>query len=197
MSKLNFKLISATVLGFTFLIITPTIAKQKTEREIAEKNESVSEYLDDAALTAKVKAALVAERHLSAGDIHVITTQNVAELKGIVNNISEKQRAEDVASKVRGITRVINNLEIRAPREAAERDETLGEYVDDAAVTTKVKAKLKAEPNFDASDIKVTTVKNSVKLTGTVRSLAEKEKAQELALNVTGARKVINNLTIR
>lgn len=164
MSKLTFKLILSTALGAAFLIMPSLIAKQKTEREIAEKNETMGEYLDDAALTTKVKAALVGERHLSAVDIHVITTQNVVELNGTVNNSGEKRRAEDTASKVKGVIKVINNLELRAPRNASEKNETVGEYVSDAAVTTKVKAKLKAESYFDASDIKATTVKNSVEL---------------------------------
>ena len=197
MPKLNLTLTLSTVLGLTFLNAIPLLAAQDTEREVAEKNETVGEYLDDAALTTKVKAALVGERRLNAGDIHVITTQNVAELTGIVNNANDKQRAADVAAKVKGIKKVINNLEIRARRDSAERNETLGEYADDAAVTTKVKAKLKTEPNFDASDIKVTTVKNSVELTGTVRSLAEKQKAEKIAFSVTGAKEVINNLTVR
>ncbi|MBN9344077.1 MAG: BON domain-containing protein [Holosporales bacterium] len=197
MPKLNLTLTLSTVLGLTFLNAIPLLAAQDTEREVAEKNETVGEYLDDAALTTKVKAALVGERRLNAGDIHVITTQNVVELTGIVNNANDKQRAADVAAKVKGIKKVINNLEIRARRDSAERNETLGEYADDAAVTTKVKAKLKTEPNFDASDIKVTTVKNSVELTGTVRSLAEKQKAEKIAFSVTGAKEVINNLTVR
>ncbi|MBN9413707.1 MAG: BON domain-containing protein [Candidatus Paracaedimonas acanthamoebae] len=197
MSKLTFKLILSTALGATFLIAPSVIAKQKTEREIAEKNETMGEYLDDAALTTKVKAALVGERHLSAADIHVITTQNVVELNGIVNSSEEKRRAEEAASKVKGIIKVINNLELRTPRNASEKNETVGEYVSDAAVTAKVKAKLKAESYFDASDIKVTTVKNSVELTGTVRSVREKQKAENLALSVNGAHEVINNLTVR
>lgn len=197
MSKLNLTLTLSTVLGLTFLNAIPLLAAQDTDREIAEKNETVGEYLDDAALTAKVKAALVAERDLRAGGIHVVTTQNVVELTGTVNNVREKQLAEDAASKVKGIIKVINNLEVRAPREAAEKAETVGEYVGDSAVTAKIKAKLKAEPYFDASDITVTTVQNSVELTGTVRSLAEKEKAKKLALNVKGVKEVINNLTVR
>lgn len=197
MTKLNLTLILSTALGFILSTTKPVLAAQDADREIAEKKETVGEYLDDAALTTKVKAALVGERRLNAGDIHVITTQNVVELKGIVNNANEKQRAADTVAKVKGIKRVINNLEVRGHRDAAEKDETLGEYADDAAVTTKVKAKLKTEPNFDANDITVTTVKNSVQLTGTVRTLAEKQKAQELALNVTGAKEVINNLTVR
>lgn len=197
MTKLNLSLTLSTALGITFLINSPLLAAQDHERELAEKNETLTEYLDDAALTTKVKAALVAERHLKASDIHVITTQNVVELQGKVNNTTEKQRAEEAASKVKGVIKVINNLKIRSPRSAAEKAQTVGEYVDDAAVTTKVKTKLKAEPNFDASDITVTTIQNSVELTGTVRSLAEKQRAQNIAASVAGAKEVVNNLSVR
>ncbi len=198
MSKLHTKLILSTALGLTVLITTPLPAVQDTDREIAEKSETVKEYVGDAALTTKVKAALVAEPRLPSAQIHVITTNNVVELSGKVNNQTQKQKAESVVSRVEGVRGVINNLEIRAHvREVAEKNETMGEYVDDAAVTTKVKAKLKAEPNFDASDITVITVKNSVELKGTVRSAAEKRRAQEIAGSVTGAKEVLNNLRVR
>jgi hyperosmotically inducible protein len=198
MSKFNSKLILSTALGLTVLITTPLLAVQDTDREIAEKKESVGEYVGDAAVTTKVKAALMAERHLPASKIHVITTNNVVELSGTVNDASQKRNAENVAARVEGVQGVINKLEVRSyEREAAERNETLGEYVDDSAVTTKVKAKLKAEPNFDASDIKVITVQNNVELKGTVRTESEKKRAQDIAASVTGAKKVINHLTVR
>ncbi len=198
MSTLYNKLILSTALGLTVLITTPLPAVQDTDREIAEKSETVKEYVGDAALTTKVKAALVAEPRLPSAQIHVITTNNIAELSGVVNNEAQKQKAENVVSRVEGIRGVINNLEIKAHgREVAEKNETPGEYVDDAAVTTKVKAKLKSEPNFDASDIKVITVKNSVELKGTVRSKAEKQRAQDIAASVTGAKEVVNNLRVR
>lgn len=198
MSILHNKLILSTALGLTVLITTPLPAVQDTDREIAEKSETVKEFVGDAALTTKVKTALVAEPRLPSAQIHVITTNNVVELSGVVNNEAQKQKAENVVSRVEGIRGVINNLEIKAHgREVAEKKETPGEYVDDAAVTTKVKAKLKSEPNFDASDIKVITVKNSVELKGTVRSKAEKQRAQDIAASVTGAKEVVNNLRVR
>ncbi len=208
MTKLNLTLTLSTALGLTFLINSPLGAAQDHELEVAEKNESVTEYLDDAALTTKVKAALVAERHLKARDIHVITTQNVVELQGNVNSLSEKQRAEDIAAHVKGIIKVINNLKISLPQSMAEKAQTKAQavekYVDEAtvtakdtALTAKVKAALLADRHLKATDITVTTNQNSVELTGTVPTLAEKQKAQHIAANVTGTKDVVNNLSVK
>ena len=75
--------------------------------------------------------------------------------------------------------------------------QTTGEFVDDSAISTKVKAKLFEDPATSGWHISVTTDKGVVRLTGTVASAKEKEHASELARGVAGVKSVQNELTVK
>ncbi len=74
--------------------------------------------------------------------------------------------------------------------------ESVGETIDDAAITTKVKANFIKDKAVDAGDIKVRTTKGVVMLTGTAKSQAEKDKAVSIAKGVKGVVSVKNDLTV-
>ena len=81
---------------------------------------------------------------------------------------------------------------------AVTRDQsTVGEYIDDATITTKVKAKFVEDKAVDASAISVETLNGEVILSGFAKSSAEKTRAQELAQQVKGVRSVKNSLEVR
>lgn len=81
---------------------------------------------------------------------------------------------------------------------AVTRDQsTVGEYIDDATITTKVKAKFVEDKAVDASAISVETLNGEVILSGFAKSSAEKTRAQELAQQVKGVRAVKNSLEVR
>jgi len=55
--------------------------------------ESTGEYLDDSAITAKVKSAFVADKQVSALDIQVSTFKGVVQLSGFAGSRQEIDRA--------------------------------------------------------------------------------------------------------
>ena len=75
--------------------------------------------------------------------------------------------------------------------------ETAGAYVDDAAITTSVKAKFVEDKTVDAASIKVETLNGTVALSGFAKSNAEKSQAEYLARNTRGVREVRNSLAVR
>lgn len=75
--------------------------------------------------------------------------------------------------------------------------ETPGAYVDDAAITTAVKAKFVEDKSVDAGAIKVETLNGTVALSGFAKSSTEKAQAELLARNTKGVREVRNNLLVR
>jgi hyperosmotically inducible protein len=75
--------------------------------------------------------------------------------------------------------------------------ETAGEYVDDATITTKVKAALFDDPALKVMQIGVETMQNVVQLSSFVDSPQVKARAGELARSVTGVREVKNDLVVR
>jgi hyperosmotically inducible protein len=75
--------------------------------------ESTGQYVDDAAITSKVKAAVLAEPGLRTLQIGVETYKDVVQLSGFVDNAASKDRAGEVASKVAGVKSVRNNLVVK------------------------------------------------------------------------------------
>jgi osmotically-inducible protein OsmY len=75
--------------------------------------------------------------------------------------------------------------------------ETVGAYVDDATITTQVKAKLVADKTVDAGAVKVETLNGTVSLSGFAKSSAEKAQAEYIARNTKGVRQVLNHLDVR
>jgi hyperosmotically inducible protein len=75
--------------------------------------------------------------------------------------------------------------------------ETPGEYVDDAAFTTKVKAQIFNDPMLKLQQISVETMQNVVQLSGFVESSQVKSRAGEVARSVEGVHSVQNNLIVR
>ena len=74
---------------------------------------------------------------------------------------------------------------------------TPGEVVDDAAITTKVKAKIFEDSVMKGMAISVDTFEGQVTLTGAVDTPQRKERAGELARSVYGVKKVNNLLNIK
>jgi hyperosmotically inducible periplasmic protein len=81
---------------------------------------------------------------------------------------------------------------------AVVRDQqTVGAYVDDAAITTAVKAKFVEDKSVDAGAIKVETLNGTVNLSGFAKSSTEKNQAEYIARNVKGVKEVRNTLAVR
>jgi len=74
---------------------------------------------------------------------------------------------------------------------------TLGENIDDAGITAKVKAKLASEKISTVTRIDVDTNQGVVALNGTVSSEAMRARAAEIARDVKGVRDVVNNLRVQ
>lgn len=75
--------------------------------------------------------------------------------------------------------------------------ETVGAYVDDASITTAIKAKFVEDKTVDAGAIKVETLNGTVALSGFAKSSTEKAQAEYIARNTKGVREVRNSLTVR
>ena len=72
-----------------------------------------------------------------------------------------------------------------------------GEYVDDAVITTKVKAEIFGEPTLKTLQINVETFKGTVQLSGFVDSQHSVTKAAEVARRVKGVVAVKNDLVVK
>lgn len=79
----------------------------------AGTTESTGEYIDDAALTARIKAAFVGDKHISALSIKVDSDKGRVHLTGVARTSEEMRQAEAVASQVRGVRSVRNDIVLK------------------------------------------------------------------------------------
>ena len=75
--------------------------------------------------------------------------------------------------------------------------ETVGAYVDDAAITTSVKTRFVDDKMVDAGAIKVETLNGTVMLSGFAKNAAERAAAEDIAMKVKGVKNVKNEIAIR
>lgn len=88
--------------------------KQTIQRlEGQEKQESTAQYLDDTAMTAKVKSKILAQKGLDSLDIKVVTVNGDVTLIGDVENSAQIGLAESVTKDVEGVKRVNNELVLK------------------------------------------------------------------------------------
>ncbi len=90
----------ASVLAFTACAETST-------------SQSTGAYVDDSAITGKVKTAILTDPALNVMQIDVTTYQNVVQLSGFVDTPQMVARAGSVAKQVNGVTSVKNDLIVK------------------------------------------------------------------------------------
>ncbi|WP_250450816.1 BON domain-containing protein [Caballeronia sp. ATUFL_M2_KS44] len=88
------------------------------------------------------------------------------------------------------------NAQINSTSSSGASDTSVGQKVDDSAVTTKVKAELLSAKNVKSTHIHVKTRRGVVSLTGTVPSAEDKTAAEEVVKEVSGVASVKNHLKI-
>ena len=82
-------------------------------KKLAEAGSEAREFLSDAALTTKIKSKMGLDDHVDARNIHVSTTSGVVTLTGTVKSDLERTRAVALARDTKGVTSVVDHLELR------------------------------------------------------------------------------------
>jgi hyperosmotically inducible protein len=77
------------------------------------QSQGTGEYIDDAVITTKVKAALFDDPVTKAYEIKVETYNRVVQLSGFVSSQNEANRAVEVARGVSGVTSVKNDMRLK------------------------------------------------------------------------------------
>lgn len=73
--------------------------------------------IDDATITTSVKTNLASEDSMKTlTSIDVDTNRGVVSLNGVVTSAAEKNRAGEIAKQTRGVSKVINNLQVASTR---------------------------------------------------------------------------------
>ena len=89
-------------------------AADKVADTTANATSKVAMAADDTAITAKVKAALIAEPGLKSTDINVDTKEATVTLSGTVASSELRDKAKQIASSTSGVKNVVDNLVVKA-----------------------------------------------------------------------------------
>ena len=104
-----------------------------------------------------------------------------------------KNMARALAFSLVAVTAVLGTTACSVARD----QQTVGSYVDDAAITAAVKAKMAEDKSVSATAISVETLKGVVQLSGFAKSDAEKARAGEIARTTKHVREVRNSIVVK
>ena len=148
---------------------------------------TAGQHIDDTTLASSTKAALIDNDKVSAGDINIEVNKGAVQLAGFMDSDAEKAAALATATKVEGVTKVIDALVVLSGHRS------MGEALDDTTIQTKLKTGLVgAEGLGDAVAITTEVRQGHVLLAGFVDSAKEKDHAGQVAEGITGVKKVHN-----
>ena len=116
--------------------------------------------------------------------VGVRVEDGVANLMGTADTLQQAHEAMNLASQVRGIKDVVNNIQVAT-----------GEY-DDAIINSRITQALSIT-DISYQDIAHSVKKGRVTLDGYVDDRHQMETAKEIAMGVEGVRKVVNQLKLR
>lgn len=88
-------------------------AADKIENKVSNAADKTATVAEDAAITAKVKAAILAEPGLKTLQINVDTSGATVTLSGSVDNADLRERAKQIASSTSGVKGVVDQLTVK------------------------------------------------------------------------------------
>jgi hyperosmotically inducible protein len=91
------------------LVLTVAISACAGDRT----SRSTGQVIDDTAIAAKVKSALIADSDVKGMKVNVDVSQGVVELNGVADSAANRQKAVRIARNVEGVREVRNNLVVR------------------------------------------------------------------------------------
>ncbi|WP_097734560.1 molecular chaperone OsmY [Escherichia coli] len=182
-------LTSAVATGSAYAENNAHTTNESAGQKVDSSMNKVGNFMDDSAITAKVKTALVDHDNIKSTDISVKTDQKVVTLSGFVESQAQAEEAVKVAKGVEGVTSVSDKLHVRDAKKGSVKG-----YAGDTATTSEIKAKLLADDIVPSRHVKVETTDGVVQLSGTVDSQAQSDRAESIAKAVDGVKSVKNDL---
>jgi osmotically-inducible protein OsmY len=142
----------------------------------------------DQEIAADVLSELKWDAQLQPNEIGVSVNDGVVTLTGWVDSYLKKWTAEDIAHRVRGVTAVANEIEVRLPS-SSERSDT--------EVAAAAARALEWDTSIPEGKVKVTVSKGWVTLNGEVEWQYQKEDAERVVRRLSGVKGVTNLITVK
>ncbi len=187
------------------------VAKDQSAERKVSTTRGFADMVSDATITARVKSKLLWNKHTDGLDINVDTNSGVVTLEGSVEEEANKSLAEKLAENTSGVRRVENELVVKssearaslgtvdldkAADNAEEAAEDVARGISDTWINTKIRSAFTFTRGLDADNISVSSKNGVVTLSGSAHTSAQKELAKEVAIDIRGVKKVVNNLSV-
>ncbi|WP_413164739.1 BON domain-containing protein [Capilliphycus salinus ALCB114379] len=157
----------------------------ESEAEINETEMVVSEDpFTDPEITEAIEREFQISRGISPGNILVATNEGIVTITGSVNNMLAKDRAERIASMVKGVRGVVNEINVEPIP------------VSDAEILDNINSALTENPVTEVWEIEPAVNDGIVTLGGRVDSWQEKQLATRLVKGIAGVKQINNGISI-
>jgi hyperosmotically inducible protein len=100
-------------------------------------------------------------------------------------------------AQAEGLAEKVGQQMDRAADKAGQAADSTGEYMDDSAITAKVKWAILRDPDLKTLEISVVTTNGVVSLTGAVDSQRSVDRAAAVARDNSAVKSVENHLTVK
>lgn len=155
----------------------------------ATDKRSIGTMVDDSVIATTVKTKMISDEFVKARHIDVDVLNGVVYLIGVVESVSQRRMAADIARGVEGVRHVENQLVVGKT--------TAGQILNDTILSSKIRTELLKDPDIRSTNVDVDTYNNVVTLTGIVSSESEKAKVLYVVQRVAGNRQVVDNLSVK
>jgi len=174
------RIVRALAAGFGLALCLPGCALFSADSGL------VGRELDDAAITARVRAGLLQTGELEQFRINVTTDEGEVYLVGRAPGEESRRQAEEAARSVPGVWSVINHLRIGARSRSTARE--------DAELRRNVESALSDDPDVPGLAIQILVYEREVYLIGRVPAGLQRSRALRLVRETRGVRRIHNYL---
>jgi osmotically-inducible protein OsmY len=170
---------TSTLIGLLSILIMISCMENKTVKEF---NAFENMQINDSLITEAVEDEISYHPEVPSHRINVKTDEGIVILSGSIENLLARDRAEEIASRVKGVKGIIDHIYVRT------------DSVPDFELQKRVEGGLYYDPVTNSWEIKVKVKNGNVFLSGVVDSWQEIQFAGDVAKSIMGVKSVTNNL---
>ena len=150
---------------------------------------SIRTIIDDSVIATNTKTKLISDSLIKARYIDIDVLNGIVYIIGVVESVSQKRMAGDIARGIEGVKKVENQLIIGTTN--------IKQIIDNMILTSKIKTRFIKEPDIRATNVDIDTNNNIISLTGIIRSYQEREKIIFITESMSEGRRIKNNLLLK
>ncbi len=182
-TKNSLSMVAKVLVVFAVIFLAACTSQEVDDNGGISQQEEVSQQPSDQDITNAIINELEITRGIEADLLSVESNEGIVTLTGTTDNLLTKDRAASVASTIKGVRSIVNQIDVVSDR----LDVAIAEDVADA---------LLSDPATDTWEIESSIDEGVVTLTGTVESWQEKELVARVTKGVDGVVGINNNINV-